>query len=206
MIEGIVYVDKNGGAQKWEQYIEFHDLKAVEVSFGVIRHVKKRIFERYGENIIDALTDVKYLADGVLMKIQADGSDKDDILVFRSDDRNNEFNRKVIDDEYFSFGLKIKVLEKLNLEVYPKFFVDIRRINNIRNIFAHKVPTLDEGFVYQDSKKGNTETQYMSDLHKEFLEKIKNVDEQLGKIFFNLVEENKIIKNKSQQKKKEVEK
>ena len=111
-------------------------------------------------------------------------------VYFVRDDKNNEFNRKVIDDEYFSFGLKIRILEKLNQEVYPQFFEDIRRINNIRNIFAHKVPTLDGGFIYQDSKEGKTETKYISDLYKEFLEKIKKVDEQLHQIFFKLVEEN----------------
>ena len=118
-------------------------------------------------------------------------------IYFVKDNKNNEFNRKVIDDEYFSFGLKIKILEKLNQEVYPQFFEDIRRINNIRNIFAHRVPTLDKGFIYQDSKEEKTETKYMSDLHKEFLEKIKKVDEQLHKIFFKLVEENKkeVVKN-----------
>jgi len=118
-------------------------------------------------------------------------------IYFVKDNKNNEFNRKVIDDEYFSFGLKIKILEKLNQEVYPQFFEDIRRINNIRNIFAHKVPTLDEGFIYQDSKEEKTETKYMSDLHKEFLEKIKKVEEQLHKIFFKLVEKNKkeVVKN-----------
>ena len=118
-------------------------------------------------------------------------------IYFVKDNKNNEFNRKVIDDEYFSFGLKIKILEKLNQEVYPQFFEDIRRINNIRNIFAHRVPTLDKGFIYQDSKEEKTETKYMADLHKEFLEKIKKVDEQLHKIFFKLVEENKkeVVKN-----------
>jgi len=118
-------------------------------------------------------------------------------IYFVRSDKNNEFNRKVIDDEYFSFGLKIRILEKLNQEVYPQFFEDIRRINNIRNIFAHRVPTLDKGFIYQDSKEEKTETKYMSDLHKEFSEKIKKVGEQLSKIFFNLVEENKKEKPKN---------
>jgi len=118
-------------------------------------------------------------------------------VYFVRDDKNNEFNRKVIDDEYFSFGLKIRILEKLNQEVYPQFFEDIRRINNIRNIFAHKVPTLDEGFIYQDSKEEKTEIKYMSDLHKEFLEKIKKADEQLHKIFFSLVEEKRKNQNET---------
>ncbi|MFA5061402.1 MAG: hypothetical protein WC494_03760 [Candidatus Pacearchaeota archaeon] len=117
-------------------------------------------------------------------------------IYFVKDNKNNEFNRKVIDDEYFSFGLKIRVLEKLNFEVYSQFFEDIRRMNNIRNIFAHHVPTLDEGFIQQNSKDGKVETKYMSDLHKEFLEKIKKVDEQLHKIFFKVIEENKKEKEK----------
>ena len=58
-------------------------------------------------------------------------------IYFAKENKNNEFNRKVIDDEYFSFGLKINILEKLNFEVYKEFFEDIRRINNIRNMFAH---------------------------------------------------------------------
>jgi hypothetical protein len=117
-------------------------------------------------------------------------------VYFARDDKNNEFNRKVIDDEYFSFGLKIRILEKLNFEVYKGFFEDVRRINNIRNLFAHQVPTLDEGFFKKDADGKEKEIIYMSDLHKEFLEKIKNVDEQLHKIFFELVEKNKIDKEK----------
>jgi len=112
-------------------------------------------------------------------------------VYFARDDKNNEFNRKIINDEYFSFGLKIRILEKLNFDVYKGFFEDIRRMNNIRNLFAHQVPTLDEGFICQDFKKEKNETKYMSDLHKEFLEKIKKVDKQLHKTFFDLVEKNK---------------
>lgn len=108
-------------------------------------------------------------------------------IYFARDDKNNEFNRKVIDDEYFSFGLKVRILEKLNLEVYKGFFEELRRINNIRNTFAHQVPTLDEGFFKKDNEKN--EVNYMADLHKEFLEKINRVDEQLHKIFMKLVEE-----------------
>lgn len=112
-------------------------------------------------------------------------------IYFVKDNKNNEFNRKVIDDEYFSFGLKIRILEKLNLETYKEFFQDIRGINNIRNIFAHQVPTLDEGFIRHGSKDKKIETESMKDLHREFLEKIKRVDEQLHKIFLKLVEERK---------------
>lgn len=112
-------------------------------------------------------------------------------IYFARDNKNNEFNRKVIDDEYFSFGLKIRILDKLNLDTYHCFFEDIRRINSIRNTFAHNVPTLNEGFIQSNWKDGKTETKYISDLHSEFLEKVKKVDEQLESIFLKLVEKNK---------------
>ncbi len=112
-------------------------------------------------------------------------------VYFVRDNKNNEFNRKVIEDEYFSFGLKVRILEKLKLETYKEFFQDLRRINTIRNTFAHQVPTLNEGFFKKGKDGKEKEITYMSDLHKDFLEKIKKVDKQLHKIFFKLVEENK---------------
>jgi len=112
-------------------------------------------------------------------------------IYFVKDNKNNEFNRKVIDDEYFSFGLKVRILEKLKIETYKEFFEDLRRMNTIRNTFAHQVPTLDEGFFKKGKDGKENEINYMSDLHKEFLEKIKRVDEELHKIFMKLVEENK---------------
>jgi hypothetical protein len=118
-------------------------------------------------------------------------------VYFAKDNKNNEFNRKVIDDEYFSFGLKIRIFKKLDFEVYPQFFEDIWRINNIRNIFAHQVPTLDEGFFKKGKDGKENKISYMVDLHKEFLKKIKNVNEQLHKIFLKLVEENKQERSKN---------
>jgi hypothetical protein len=119
-------------------------------------------------------------------------------VYFAKDSKNNEFNRKVIDDEYFSFGLKIKILEKLNFDVYKLFFEDFRRINKIRNTFAHHVPTLDEGFICYNKNDKIPYTKKMVELHKEFVEKIKKVDKQLYEIFLKLVEENKKEKEKDE--------
>ncbi len=112
-------------------------------------------------------------------------------IYFAKEDKNNEFNRKVIDDEYFSFGLKINIIEKLNFDVYKEFIEDIRRINKIRNIFAHSVPTLDGGLSYYNKNKGEREFRKLEELHDEFLKKLLPVDEQLKKIFSKLVEENR---------------
>ena len=61
-------------------------------------------------------------------------------LYFAKESRQNEFMHKALDDEYFSFGLKIRNLEKIKLNLRKELIEKIRRINNIRNEFAHKVP------------------------------------------------------------------
>ena len=114
------------------------------------------------------------------------------INYFVKENKHSEFLIKVITDEYFSFGLKINILEKLNFDVYKGFFEDIRRMNNIRNIFAHCLPgSFTGGLSYYNDKKKTHEVRELEDFHKEFLEKIKKADEQLHKIFWKLVEENK---------------
>ena len=111
-------------------------------------------------------------------------------IYFAKKEKNNEFNRTVMDDEYFSFGLKINILEKLNLVVYNGFFEDIRRLNKIRNIFAHNIPTLDEGFYCYDKKDKKQNHKKMKELYEEFTNKTKIVDAQLDKIFSELVKKN----------------
>ena len=108
-------------------------------------------------------------------------------IYFAKDNKNNEFNRKVIDDEYFSFGLKVKILEKLKFKVYKTFFEDTRRIGNIRNLFSHQVPTLEEGFFIYNADKESSNHIKMAELYKEFRDKYSKIDEQLNIIFNELV-------------------
>lgn len=114
------------------------------------------------------------------------------INYFAKEKKHSEFLTKVIEDELFSFGLKINILEKLNFDVYNGFFQDIRRINNIRNIFAHCLPgSFTGGLSYYNKEKKIYEVKELEEFHKEFLEKIKKVDKQLEKTFFELIEKNK---------------
>jgi len=118
----------------------------------------------------------------------------DSIIInyFVKENKHSEFLTKVVEDENFSFGLKINILEKLNLETYTEFIQDIRRINNIRNIFAHCLPgSFTGGLSYYNKNKKTHEVKELEEFHAEFLEKIKKVDEQLEKIFWRLVEEKK---------------
>ena len=78
-----------------------------------------------------------------------------------------------------------------HFETYNEFIQDIRRLNNIRNIFAHCLPTLNGSLSYYNKNKKIRETRKLEELHAEFLEKIKKISPQLNKIFNKLVEENK---------------
>jgi len=117
----------------------------------------------------------------------------DAILInyFIKENKHSEFLTKVIEDENFSFGMKINILEKLNLGTYKRFTEDIRRINNIRNIFAHCLPSSFTALSYYNKKTRMHETKELVEFHKEFLEKLKKVNEELGKIFNKLIEEKK---------------
>jgi|SRR3989344_525167 len=114
-------------------------------------------------------------------------------LYFAKESRQNEFMHKALDDEYFSFGLKIRILEKISLGLEKGLTEKIRRISNIRNEFAHKVPGIIPKSgplsVSFDITKENPER--IEDLCKEFSELVEEVRPELDRIFLKLVEENK---------------
>ena len=113
------------------------------------------------------------------------------INYFVKENKHSEFLMKCITDEYFSLGLKINTLERLNFSTYKQFFNDIRRINKIRNIFAHcSLGSLDGALLFYDPNKRIHETRKLEELHSEFLKKVKLVQDQLMKIFDNIVKEN----------------
>ena len=114
-------------------------------------------------------------------------------VYFVRDNKNNEFNRKVLDDEYFSFGLKIRILEKINIGLEKKLTEKIRKINDIRNKFAHKVPGIipKSGPISISFDITKEAPEKIEDLHKEFLKLLEEVKPELDKIFWKLVEENK---------------
>lgn len=89
MLEGIAYMDKDGGEERWWQYLTWHKLVAVPVSSAVINHTIKRLEERYKDNRMgDDVPQAEYLAEGVHMQIVLNGTGKDHILVFRSDSKD----------------------------------------------------------------------------------------------------------------------
>lgn len=117
-------------------------------------------------------------------------------LYFAKESRQNEFMHKVLDDEYFSFGLKIKILEKIKLNLGKELIEKIRTINKIRNEFAHKVPGIvpEAGplsISFETEKEGPKK---IEELHDDFVKLVNEVGPELDKIFLKLVEENKVMK------------
>lgn len=120
-------------------------------------------------------------------------------LYFAKDSRQNEFMHKALDDEYFSFGLKIRILEKIKLNLGKELIEKIRRINNIRNEFAHKVPgiipksgPLSISFDITDKNPRKIE-----ELYTEFFKLVEEAEPELDKFFWKLVEEEKKDKEES---------
>jgi hypothetical protein len=102
------------------------------------------------------------------------------------------FLLEVLYDEYFNFGLKINILEKI-LEKINKFdnkkIQNLRRLNNIRNHFAHR----NQQFIdlnsgeerVPDPKRPNVGLD-LEFLHDEFVSKEKEVVLFLKEIFERL--------------------
>ena len=88
----------------------------------------------------------------------------------------------------------------MKIPYYSEFITDIQRINNIRNIFAHCSPgSLDGGLIFYNKNKKRHETKKLEEFHKEFITKIKKVENQLNKSLNKLIKKN--IKVPQQQKK-----
>ena len=68
------------------------------------------------------------------------------------------------------------------------FVDDIRRVNKIRNIFAHCLPgSLTGGLHYYNQNRGTHEVRELEDFYKEFSEKSRKVYEELQRLFRELV-------------------
>jgi hypothetical protein len=102
------------------------------------------------------------------------------------------FYLEVLYDEYFSFGLKRRILEKIvKDDIDNQKVQDLNRLNTIRNYFAHYNQEVFEGMDI--TKKGKvidprniTEEINFEDLHSEFMQKAEGVEEYLFKLYQDL--------------------
>jgi hypothetical protein len=101
------------------------------------------------------------------------------------------FYLEVLYDEYFSFGLKRRILEKIVKNIDGKKVQNLNRLNTIRNYFAHYNQEIIKGL----DKKGearildprNIEREIdFKGLHAEFMQIADGIEEYLFQTFKNL--------------------
>ena len=99
---------------------------------------------------------------------------------------NANFYLEVLYDEYFTFNLKLRIFEKIiNLS---KIELDnLRRLNTIRNYFAHCNQRFFQGEEGKVIDPRNTEKEInFENLYDEFIKKEKEVISHLEKTYSNL--------------------
>jgi hypothetical protein len=105
---------------------------------------------------------------------------------------SRKFFGEVLQDEYFNFGLRTNILEKILNEspVIDKpnpLIDDLKQLSRLRNYFAHCNTAFFEGF--EDTSKGGIphpkktgEYLDFEEIYNKFEEKIKRISEQLIQI------------------------
>jgi len=83
------------------------------------------------------------------------------------------FHEEVLYDEYFSFGLKVRIVEKV-LDSEEKTVVQsLRRVNNIRNLFAHcGMLRYESGEVFAPNPRKLDKKLDFEALYAEFMERV----------------------------------
>ena len=101
------------------------------------------------------------------------------------------FLLEVLYDEYFSFALKRRILEKIIKNIDKQKVQDLNRLNTIRNYFAHCNQEIIKGT--DKTQKGkvidprNIEREVNFErLYSEFIEKGGNIEEYLFRLFQDL--------------------
>ena len=106
------------------------------------------------------------------------------------------FALEVLYDEYFSFALKRRILQKIIPDLDNKKIQDLNRLNTIRNYFAHCGPEFvmisgkpkpEPKVIVPDPRTRNLEKGIdFEKLYEEFIEKDRGVTTYLAKIFTDL--------------------
>ena len=112
----------------------------------------------------------------------------------------SNFFFEVLYDEYFTFGLKRRILKKIIKDIDKQREDELGRLNNIRNYFAHynqkffgnkdlelqngKVKQKVEGIVIDP--RNTKEKIDFSALYEEFMDKVVIVEEYLSKTYQDL--------------------
>lgn len=131
-------------------------------------------------NIVNAFVQIEMLVNAVLTNY------------FALEERHSDFLTSFLADEYCTVGLKIKVMEKNIKEdkTYKGFYEDLRRLNNIRNMVAHSMPSSFPNKLAVFSSKEMKQVD-IGILEKEFKEKDNKVHSSLFGLVGFLINENR---------------
>lgn len=107
---------------------------------------------------------------------------------------NLPFVKEILFDEYFSFALKRRILEKIIPNLNKEQINNLNRMNTIRNYFAHtgikffpglKVPSKEDKSIVIDPRNPTKPIDYKS-LYIEFIKKEPIVSQYLNSIYIEL--------------------
>jgi hypothetical protein len=139
--------------------------------------MEKELLSKYRSEVIAGFINIEWIINAIICQ-----------HYFKKTIGNFLF--EVLYDEYFSFGLKRRILEKI-VEVDSKKIAKLNRLNTIRNYFAHcnqevfevtSENKMSETGIVLDPRNPKKEVDFES-LYKEFKEKEGEITTYLADIF-----------------------
>jgi hypothetical protein len=136
---------------------------------------------KYGSEVIEGFINIETIVNAIICQHYFKQVSKD-------------FYFEVLYDEYFTFGLKRRILEKIIKDIDKQKIQDLNRLNTIRNYFAHCKQEIFVGPGIPDKKqKGkvidprNIEVEInFKQFYSEFVDKAESVEECLFKLYEDL--------------------
>src|SRR3989344_1594030 len=110
---------------------------------------------------------------------------------FAISNKHSDFSTMVLEDPYFSFGLKVnilkKIIKKIKWETYREFNKEIYRVEELRNIFAHSIMYGFEGDLMYQKRDKTMENKKAKEMYDEFMSLYLKVEEELDKLFWHII-------------------
>lgn len=106
-------------------------------------------------------------------------------------DKHSKFSTMILSDPYFSFGLKIsifkKILNEMRYKPYDNFKEDLRRIEELRNRFAHSMMFGFEGDLIYPKGEKPMGIKKAEEMYNEFIPLWSKVFNELDNMFWYVI-------------------
>jgi hypothetical protein len=142
--------------------------------------IDKDKLSKYRAEVIERFINIETIIDAIICQ-----------HYFKKGGMVINFYLEVLYDEYFSFALKRRILEKIIRDIDNQKLQDLNRLNTIRNYFAHynqeiiKVADKTQEWKVIDPRNIEKEINF-EELYAEFMSKAGGVEEYLAKLYQNL--------------------